>query len=88
MSSTGVKVGFWWSEKKAQKLSLEEFSRLLAEKGLTPVKLDLDAPLDPQGPFALIVHKLSDVAAKADGGDVVAKKQVDAFEACLVNNRF
>lgn len=76
----GPKVGFWWSDKKAQRLSFEEFGRLLAARGLTPVKLDLDAPLEPQGPFELIVHKLSDVAAKADSGDVAAKMQVDAFE--------
>ncbi|KAI1284949.1 Inositol-tetrakisphosphate 1-kinase [Halotydeus destructor] len=73
-------VGFWWSEKKAQKLDFEEFRRLLSARNLKSVKIDLDKPLEPQGPFDVIVHKLSDVAAKADKGDVTSLRQVSAFE--------
>lgn len=73
-------VGFWWSDKKSQKLSFDAFCELCESKGLRAVRLNLDQDLEPQGPFDLIVHKLSDVAAKADKGDVAAKRQVEAFE--------
>jgi len=77
------RIGYWWSEKKSQKLSFDTFNELCSNRGLQAVRLNLDTPLDQQGPFDLIVHKLSDVAAKADSGDLTAKQQVDAFEVIL-----
>ena len=75
------RIGFWWSDKKSQKLNTSEFKNILKKRGYELVKIDLGFPLTSQGPFLAIVHKLSDVAAKANFGDLKAKSQIDAFEA-------
>lgn len=74
------RIGFWWSDKKSQKLNTTEFKNILKNRGYELVKIDLDFPLVSQGPLLAIVHKLSDVAAKADSGDMKARKQIEAFE--------
>lgn len=75
------RVGYWWSEKKSQKLNASELTALFAERDCELVKLDLERSLEDQGPFALIVHKISDILVKADQGDVNAKKTVSAFDS-------
>lgn len=75
------RVGYWWSEKKSQKLNAAELTNLFAEKQCQLVKIDLDRPIEDQGPFALIVHKISDIIVKADQGDIAAKRAISAFES-------
>lgn len=75
------RVGYWWSEKKSQKFNANELGPLFAERQCEFVKLDFDRHLDQQGPFDVIVHKLSDILVKADQGDVIAKKTINAFES-------
>lgn len=75
------RVGYWWSEKKSQKLSTTELTSLFAERDCQLVKIDLERPIEEQGPFSLIVHKVSDFLVKADQGDLVAKKIISAFES-------
>lgn len=75
------RVGYWWSDKKSQKLSALELTNLFAEKQCQLVKIDLDKPLEDQGPFALIVHKISDIIVRADQGDIGAKRAISAFES-------
>lgn len=77
------RIGFWWSDKKSQKLNTSEFKNILKSRGYELVKIDLDFPLESQGPFLAIVHKLSDIVAKADCNDPRAFKQVQAFEVRL-----
>ena len=85
-SSNSNRVGFWWSEKKSAKLNPCEFEEVLWKKcGYRLVKIDLEVSLESQGPFRAIVHKLSDVAAKADSGDLKAKQQLDSFEVIILN---
>lgn len=75
------RVGYWWSEKKSQKLNATELEALFADRDCQLVKLDFEKPLEEQGPFSLIVHKISDILVKADQGDVIAKKTISAFES-------
>lgn len=75
------RVGYWWSEKKSQKLSAIDLANLFAERDCQFVKIDLERPIEEQGPFSLIVHKISDILVKADHGDNVAKKTIGAFES-------
>lgn len=75
------RVGYWWSEKKSQKLNAYELSALFAERQCEFVKLDFEKHLDQQGPFDVIVHKISDILVKADQGDATAKKTISAFES-------
>lgn len=75
------RVGYWWSEKKSQKLNATELEILFAERDCQLVKIDLERPIEEQGPFSLIVHKISDILVKADQGDAAAKKAISAFES-------
>lgn len=75
-------VGYWWSEKKSQKMNLAELARQFTEKGCEFVRLDLDSDLEAQGPFDAIIHKLSDVMVKA-GRDSLAAQQVKSFEVSV-----
>lgn len=74
-------VGYWWSDKKSQKLNANKLGALFAERHCKFVKLDFDRHLDQQGPFDLIVHKIGDILVKADQGDSQAKKTISAFES-------
>jgi len=75
------RVGYWWSEKKSQKLNATELKSLFAERQCEFVKIDFDRHLDQQGPFDVIVHKISDILVRADQGDIRAKKYISAFES-------
>ncbi|XP_061781911.2 inositol-tetrakisphosphate 1-kinase-like isoform X1 [Nerophis lumbriciformis] len=47
-------------------MNLDAFSELCAGHGVEVVEIDLTQPLGPQGPFHVIVHKLSDVIVEAE----------------------
>lgn len=74
------KVGFWWSDKKCQKINVAQLEQCFRDKGFELVKLDLTRPIAPQGPFAAIIHKLSDVMARAERSDPSAQTQMKLFE--------
>ncbi len=74
------KVGFWWSEKKSQKIIVTELEALFKEKGFQLIKIDLNSPIEPQGPFVAIIHKLSDIVVKAEQSDESARQQITLFE--------
>lgn len=73
------RVGYWWSEKKSQKINIQELARLFHLKGYEFEKIELDQDLEKQGPFDAIIHKLSDVMCKADR-DENAARQISLFE--------
>lgn len=75
-----LRVGFWWSDKKCQKINVNELEERFKLKGFQLIKLDLNLPIQPQGPFAAIIHKLSDVMVKAEQSDQLAQTQIDWFE--------
>ncbi|XP_061538268.1 LOW QUALITY PROTEIN: inositol-tetrakisphosphate 1-kinase-like [Phycodurus eques] len=60
------RVGFCLSDKKRRRMNLDAFAELCADHGVEVVELDLTQPLGPQGPFDVIVHKLSDVIVEAE----------------------
>ncbi|CAG2102688.1 unnamed protein product [Medioppia subpectinata] len=74
------KVGFWWSEKKCLKINVNELEDNFRARGYELIKIDLDSPIEPQGPFSAIIHKLSDVMVKAQQSDQLALKQIQHFE--------
>lgn len=80
------RIGYWWSEKKAQKFNTTELTALFAERQFEFVKIDLEKSLEDQGPFSIIVHKISDFLVKADLGDLAAKKIINAFESYVRKN--
>ena len=42
-----------------------------------PVQIDILQPLETQGPFVAILHKLTDVLSLADDGDKKSKEMID-----------
>lgn len=77
------KVGVYWAEKKWIRFDEPKFRALLLEKRCELIKLNLDEPLDQQGPFAAIVHKVSDLMARSEAGDLEARKRIENFEKYL-----
>ncbi|KAM8769079.1 inositol-tetrakisphosphate 1-kinase-like [Acanthopagrus schlegelii] len=63
---SGRRVGFCLSDKKRRKIGLDAFADICAGHGVEVVEIDLSKPLGPQGPFNVIVHKLSDVIVEAE----------------------
>ncbi|XP_062275276.1 inositol-tetrakisphosphate 1-kinase-like [Scomber scombrus] len=63
---SGRRVGFCLSEKKRRRMNLDAFAEFCAGHGVEVVKIDLTQPLVPQGPFDVIIHKLSDVIVEAE----------------------
>nr|XP_015196187.1 PREDICTED: inositol-tetrakisphosphate 1-kinase-like isoform X2 [Lepisosteus oculatus] len=60
------RVGFCLSDKKRKRMNLAAFAELCQTRGIEVVEIDLSQPLDLQGPFSIIVHKLSDVIVEAE----------------------
>lgn len=74
------RIGYWWSEKKSRKFNVEEFSSICRTYGFELVKIDINRPLEDQGSFVAIVHKLTDFLIKAEKGDTQAKTVCEAFQ--------
>ncbi|XP_041669073.1 inositol-tetrakisphosphate 1-kinase [Cheilinus undulatus] len=65
----GRRVGYWLSEKKMKKLNFQAFADLCRKRGIEVVQLDLNQPLEEQGPLDVIIHKLTDLILEADQND-------------------
>ncbi|XP_078102828.1 inositol-tetrakisphosphate 1-kinase-like isoform X2 [Sander vitreus] len=63
---SGRRVGFCLSDKKRRRMNLDAFIDFCAGHGVEVVEIDLTQPLVPQGPFDVIVQKLSDVIVEAE----------------------
>lgn len=59
------RLGFWFSDKKRSKI-LPVLPSICRAYGLELVQIDLTKPLEIQGPFCAILHKLTDVIVKAE----------------------
>uniref|UniRef100_A0A3P9B9X1 Inositol-tetrakisphosphate 1-kinase n=1 Tax=Maylandia zebra TaxID=106582 RepID=A0A3P9B9X1_9CICH len=75
-SAAGVRmserrVGCWLSDKKRRRMNLDAFIRFC---------IDLTQPLGPQGPFDIILHKLSDVIVEAEH-DSQSQQLLDNFQS-------
>ncbi|KAH3818517.1 inositol-tetrakisphosphate 1-kinase-like [Dreissena polymorpha] len=62
------RVGYWLSEEKSKKLNFERCLELYRKAGVQLVKLDLETPLEGQGPFHMILHKFIDILALSQLG--------------------
>ncbi|CAB1347713.1 unnamed protein product [Coregonus sp. 'balchen'] len=76
---SGRRVGFCLSDKKRRRINLFAFAELCASHGVEVVEIDLSQPLESQGPFEVIVHKLSDVIVEAEY-DSQSQQLLDNFQ--------
>lgn len=74
------RVGFCLSDKKRRRMNLDAFTHFCAGHGVEVVEIDLAQPLVPQGPFDVIVHKLSDVIVEAEH-DSQSQQLLDNFQS-------
>ncbi|ESN91186.1 hypothetical protein HELRODRAFT_194518 [Helobdella robusta] len=60
MDGQKMRIGYWMTEKKFKRIRFKLFIELCRNSGIECVELDLEKDLDSQGPFDLILHKLTD----------------------------
>lgn len=70
------KVGYFLPERKRRKLNLDNFTSLCKAREITVAPVDLLQCLEDQGPYDLIIHKLTDVITQAQDGDNKAKQMM------------
>jgi inositol-1,3,4-trisphosphate 5/6-kinase/inositol-tetrakisphosphate 1-kinase len=83
MGKKSRRVGYWLTDKKIRRLNFDAFEALCRSSGIDMVKLNLDQPLDQQGPFHLILHKITDQLARTQDGSQTVMKQIEAVQAYL-----
>ncbi|XP_076979518.1 inositol-tetrakisphosphate 1-kinase isoform X2 [Tamandua tetradactyla] len=76
----GKRVGYWLSEKKIKKLNFQAFAELCRKRGIEVVQLNLNRPIEEQGPLDVIIHKLTDVILEADQNDSQSLELVHRFQ--------
>ncbi|KAL3057003.1 hypothetical protein OYC64_007480 [Pagothenia borchgrevinki] len=85
LMSGSSKVGFCLSDKKRRRINLQAFADFCAGHGVEVVEIDLTQPMGPQGPFDVIVHKLSDVIVEAEH-DSQSQQLLANFQSFVSDN--
>ncbi|KAK6470697.1 inositol-tetrakisphosphate 1-kinase-like isoform X1 [Huso huso] len=76
---TRRRVGFCLNDKKRKRMNLEAFVELCRNRGIEVIQIDLNQPIAVQGPFDVIIHKLSDVMVDAEH-DSQSQQLLERFE--------
>eukprot|EP01112_Ceratiomyxa_fruticulosa_P008861 TRINITY_DN2299_c0_g1_i1.p1 TRINITY_DN2299_c0_g1~~TRINITY_DN2299_c0_g1_i1.p1 ORF type:complete len:329 (-),score=46.26 TRINITY_DN2299_c0_g1_i1:869-1855(-) len=76
-----MRVGLYLSQAKLPKFEVEEFIRVLNEDNSKLILLDLESDLEAQGPFDVIVHKVTDELV--DSKNKNAEEKVKRLESYL-----
>lgn len=74
------KVGYFLPERKRKKLNLDSFTTLCKAREITVAPVDLLQRLEDQGPYDLIIHKLTDVITRAQDGDNKAQQMMSNLQ--------
>ncbi|KAL0967565.1 hypothetical protein UPYG_G00253850 [Umbra pygmaea] len=77
------RVGYWLSEKKIKKMNFLVFVDMCRKRGIDMVELDLNQPLEVQGPFDVIIHKLADLITEAYQNDTQAQLWVESLHVYI-----
>ncbi|XP_050298325.1 inositol-tetrakisphosphate 1-kinase-like isoform X2 [Anthonomus grandis grandis] len=80
------RIAVWMSEKKLQKINWNELVAVCSKHGFEVFKLDLNRRLEEQGPFCVLLHKLTDIIASASQGDIRSTEIINDVEAYLAEN--
>lgn len=73
-------VGYWFNEKKCQKFGVAELKAACKRRGIELVKIDMGNPMEEQGPFDLMLHKLTAMYAQALNHDPKATAAIRMVE--------
>ncbi|XP_062857509.1 inositol-tetrakisphosphate 1-kinase [Trichomycterus rosablanca] len=76
----GKRVGYWLNEKKIKRLNFHTFIDMCRKRGIEMVQLDLNEPLENQGPLDAIIHKLTDHILEADQNITEAQRLVQSVQ--------
>ncbi|CAH2314148.1 inositol-tetrakisphosphate 1-kinase-like [Pelobates cultripes] len=76
------RIGVCVNDKKKRKLNFHVFEELCKSRGYDVTDVDLSLPLSNQGPFDLIIHKLSDLLVEA-GQDLKSHYLVQRLQVYL-----
>ncbi|XP_069500319.1 inositol-tetrakisphosphate 1-kinase-like [Ambystoma mexicanum] len=76
------RIGFCLNEKKKRKLNFHLFEELCRKHGYEVAEIDLSRPISDQGPFDIIIHKLSDLIVDS-GHDIQSHHLIRSFQAYL-----
>ncbi|GFO35239.1 inositol-tetrakisphosphate 1-kinase [Plakobranchus ocellatus] len=77
------RVGYWISEKKRKKIDFKEQQEMFRCAGIELVEIDLKQSMEAQGPFDLIIHKVTDILARANDGHVSSQNAIANLEGYL-----
>lgn len=80
------RIAVWMSEKKLQKINWQELAATATKHGFDFFKLDLNKSLEEQGPFCVFLHKLTDIIASANQGDIKSTEIIHEVERYLQEN--
>ncbi|CAG9819883.1 unnamed protein product [Phaedon cochleariae] len=81
------RIAVWMSDKKLQKVNWQEFITFFESYGFEVFKLSLKQDLDSQGPFCVLLHKLTDIIASANLGDIRCSKIIQDVESYISRNK-
>ncbi|XP_063843023.1 inositol-tetrakisphosphate 1-kinase-like isoform X1 [Scylla paramamosain] len=73
-------VGYWFNEQKCQKFGVQDLEATCRRRGIQLVKIDMNSPLDDQGPFDLVLHKVTVLYAQALNNNGKAANAINMFE--------
>lgn len=71
-----IRIGCFGPAGKWERIQWYDFIKYAADKGVDVVIVDLTKPIDPQGPFSLIVHKMT---FSMTGHDMTVNPELDAL---------
>ncbi|ORZ32051.1 inositol 1, 3, 4-trisphosphate 5/6-kinase-domain-containing protein, partial [Catenaria anguillulae PL171] len=81
-----VRIGLIFPQKKLSQAGFDGIVERARSKGVDLVHIDLDIPLEQQGPFALIVHKLNETYLGFLAGDEASVQRWNRVQKFIMAN--
>ncbi|XP_060530454.1 inositol-tetrakisphosphate 1-kinase-like [Cylas formicarius] len=80
------RIAVWMSEKKIQKINWQELVSVSNKHGFDVFKLNLNKNIRDQEPFCVVLHKLTDIIASANQGDIKSADIINEVEQYFREN--
>ncbi|XP_059841138.1 inositol-tetrakisphosphate 1-kinase-like isoform X3 [Hypanus sabinus] len=76
----GKRLGVCLNGKKRKKLNFVVFAELCRKRGIEVIQMDLTRSIEDQGPFDVIIHKLSELMVEAEQADLHSQQLLRRFQ--------